>query len=422
MISLFCAVFISLLGFGWLIDYFYGSVTEQEQQDVYSGYEQVLELAAKQVGYYGNNSELINEYLKDITVPVYLESLANYPLPKELLEQRDKGEIIKLESESGVTFHKRIGSTNQLISLGPVLISQDQDYQTKYVLTLLFYLSIAGILFVWLLPLLKGVYQLTSAAKSIGQGQLATRVPKEDSYYLKPLKQEFNAMAEKLQRLNDNNQLLSQAVSHELRTPLSRLRFAVDLIETRKTDEQRHEDIKRMGEDLDQMESLINELLLYARLDKEPKLNKEKVYFENYIQHLLEPWMYGGCNIAFPQNKNDKAVAIDARYFNKVIDNLVQNACKYGNEKILITCHWHADYVELNVEDDGEGIPLDEWQNIFKPFIRVDDQKTRKRQGFGLGLAICKRILHWHGGDITLAKSDELGGARFSVLLPLDDH
>lgn len=94
-------------------------------------------------------------------------------------------------------------------------------------------------------------------------------------------------MAEKLQKLSDNNHILSQAVSHELRSPLSRLQFAVDLFESRKPEEQRTEDIERMSQDLDQMEALINELLLYTSLDKQPTLKKEFIKFEPFINEIV---------------------------------------------------------------------------------------------------------------------------------------
>ena len=414
--SLFFAVFLSLLGFGWAIDYYY-TITTQQYEDNDSGYRTALNLVVNHI----NNNNLaiddINHYLKTVNLPIIIEPLTNYPLPRELISDRDQGNIFVLESETGISLHKRIGNRKLIASLGPILTEQD-NYKTRFLLTVVFYMGIAAILLIWLLPLLKGIDQLTLAAKNIGLGKLNTRIKYPDRFYLAPLNKVFNAMAEKLQHLNDHNQILSQAVSHELRTPLSRLRFAVDLIESRKSEEQKSQDIKRMSQDLDQMESLINELLLYARLDKDPILRKDYVKFEYFIQEIIQNWINEKCQIIFQNDFSQRKVLLDSKYCSRVVNNILQNACKYGKGEVRVTCIWKKECVELNIEDNGEGIPEDQWHNIFKPFTRIDNISASLKPGFGLGLAICKSIMKWHGGDINVTQSNTLGGAQFKIIFP----
>lgn len=419
--SLFLAVFFSLLGFGWAIDYYYSNTSQpstSQDIEIYSGYRESLKLIVQHIKSNDLNNKQIEHYLQSLDIPVIAEPLTNYPLPPELMIKRDQNKVFLLESESGVTLHQLIGRHDLIASLGPVELKQE-NYTTRYILTLIFYAGIAAILLIWLIPLLKGIEQLTIAAQDIGQGKLATRITHPGRFYLAPLNNVFNAMAEKLQRLSDNNQILSQAVSHELRTPLSRLRFAVDLFETRKTEEQRTKDIERMSQDLDQMESLINELLLYARLDQQPTLSKEHVKFELFINDILKSWSNEKCKIHFQDEFSQRKVVLDRKYFSKVVNNILQNSCKYGNGTIEVSIAWKNESVDLIIEDNGSGISEEHFSNIFKPFTRIDNQKTKSKPGFGLGLAICQSIIKWHDGYIQFNTSKQLGGAKCIISLPL---
>jgi two-component system sensor histidine kinase RstB len=74
--------------------------------------------------------------------------------------------------------------------------------------------------------------------------------------------------------------------------------------------------------------------------------------------------------------------------------------------------------VRIDVEDDGPGVPAAERQEVFKPFARLDDSRARHSGGYGLGLSIVHKVMTWHGGSVAVDDSPELGGARFTLLLP----
>lgn len=422
--TLYAGVFLALLGLGWGIDRYYDSLLEDEKTLPYPGYHAALTLASNHIYSLIDNPEAARDYLStqalELSLQLSLEPVNAIPLPTALSTLRDQGEIIMLESETGISLHQRIQASSWILSLELPSQGSATEQQTRFWLTLLFYLGVAAILLLWLTPLLRGIHQLTQAAKQIGQGALDTRVENPDGIYLRPLKTQFNAMAERLQRLNENNRLLSQAVSHELRTPLSRLRFALDLLESRIDPQQRSADMKRMESDLDAMEALINELLNYARLDSnsELALTFQNTAIEQLIQARIEQRYEKNCLIKFEPSQLDSKLSIDPNYLSKVIDNLIQNACRHSKSQVLIQTNWSDKSFEMLISDDGAGIPLDQQKAIFKPFVRIANHDDKQPRGFGLGLAIVQRIVNWHLGTIEVSTSERLGGALFSISLP----
>jgi len=107
------------------------------------------------------------------------------------------------------------------------------------------------------------------------------------------------------------------------------------------------------------------------------------------------------------------------RYAHRVIQNLVGNALRYANHDVRATLRRDGDYVVLWVEDDGPGIPEAHRERIFEPFTRLDDSRTRSTGGYGLGLSIVSRIVHWFEGTIYVDQSHQLGGARFIMRWPV---
>ncbi len=420
--SLYVGVFLALMGLGWAIDEYYSSEFEDARELPYQGYRELLNLTADILADSQSDYAAMQQFLEQKNLTMSLESLNEMPLPPSLQAQRDRGEIFILQSDDADTLYRRIAKTDWLLSLEIQTAVNVEQENARYILTLLFYAGVAIILLLWLLPLLRTINELNQAAKKIGLGELSTRVENPNGLYLKPLKTEFNAMAQRLQQLNENNQLMSQAVSHELRTPLSRLRFALDMIQGRKDQQQREQDIQRMEADLDDMEDLINELLNYSRLDKQPVIELEPVKIEALIEQRIQRRVDANCRIRFNAQKNESLIAGDYDYLCKLVDNLIQNACRYAKQNVQVSCRWGDTRFSLTVEDDGPGVEEDQIEQIFKPFYRAKNQSVKKSSGFGLGLAIVNRIVQWHAGSVHVCKSTKLGGACFEVSLPINEQ
>jgi two-component system sensor histidine kinase RstB len=109
---------------------------------------------------------------------------------------------------------------------------------------------------------------------------------------------------------------------------------------------------------------------------------------------------------------------MEPRYIHRAIQNLVGNAARYAAGRVRVSCHLDEDNCRIDVEDDGPGIPEQDWEKVFTAFARLDDSRTRTSGGYGLGLSIVRRILYWHGGQAFVGRSDVLGGARFSLVWP----
>ena len=106
------------------------------------------------------------------------------------------------------------------------------------------------------------------------------------------------------------------------------------------------------------------------------------------------------------------------RYIHRAIQNLVGNAGRYAAGRVRVTCQVGTDTLPGRCEDDGPGIPEEDWDRVFTAFARLDDSRTRSSGGYGLGLSIVRRIAYWHGGRAMVSRSEQLGGAKFSLIWP----
>ena len=101
----------------------------------------------------------------------------------------------------------------------------------------------------------------------------------------------------------------------------------------------------------------------------------------------------------------------------RCFDNLIQNGLSYG-ENVYIDVSKTKNRLIIIIEDDGPGIPSDQYKNVFKPFFRIDKSRSQNKSGIGLGLSISEDIIHSHGGNIQLSESNKYKGLQIKVSLP----
>ena len=218
-------------------------------------------------------------------------------------------------------------------------------------------------------------------------------------------------MAERIAALVDNQRSLTNAVSHELRTPLARLSFEVDMLSEGGIDPKRSAVLHDMRADIAELEAMVAELLVYARLERpaEDTVKLETVDTADWMGEALaqvahqararsvQCAMRPGC----PAH-----VRLHPRYMSRALLNLVQNAVRYANSRVEIGLTRNAaEEFELTVDDDGGGIPQADRERVFEPFIRLDESRDRGTGGAGLGLAIVQRVAANHGGTIEVRDS-----------------
>jgi two-component system sensor histidine kinase CpxA len=271
---------------------------------------------------------------------------------------------------------------------------------------------------------------LRLAAKSIATGHLSTRVGHfagHNNDEIAELSHEFDSMAEQLEQLIESKQRLLQDISHELRSPLARLQIAIEL--GRKKTNQNHSatnEFDRMESECLRLNSLIGEALDFARLDHSTNtLSPSLIDLPTLIEGIINDANYEFAKTS-PRVIVDKMDAcllmLDARLIHRAIENILRNALHYSPIDQVVIISLHIDKLKkqviIDIKDSGPGVPDKQLTKIFSPFYRVDPAREKKTGGYGLGLAIAKKAIQLHHGDIK-ATNRKQGGLLMSIKLPL---
>jgi two-component system sensor histidine kinase RstB len=290
----------------------------------------------------------------------------------------------------------------------------------------------------WLLlrPAWRDLRALQRAADALGAGRFDTPLPPARSRLFAPLAEGLRATLQRLAAALAAQRELTGAVSHELRTPLARLRFGIDALVDEDDAAARERGVAACERDIEELEALVDASLTLARLDM-GALRAEPVAGDlgallareaASMARLLE----GGALDAAPQAARctlgtalrlPGPVAFDARLLPYAVRNGLRNAARHASTRIEL----HA-WVEaaapgqparacVAVDDDGPGVPPAQREAVFEPFRRLDGQRERASRGFGLGLAIVRRVAQAHGGQARMGESP-LGGARLLLEWP----
>ncbi|MDN6318569.1 MAG: ATP-binding protein [Marinobacter sp.] len=270
----------------------------------------------------------------------------------------------------------------------------------------------------------RNLRKVESVAVRIARGEMGARVEANKGTTVSRLAVAFNGMAEHIQRLVNVQREMIHAVSHELRTPVARIRFGVQMIEDCQGQEALQKQLDGIDGDIQELDELIDEILTYARLEQGgPVFALEEASVTNIVRQVVseQQRVRPALSIEGEIDETTESLGladVEPRYIHRAIQNLVGNAGRYASGRVLIRCQIDEDHCRVDVEDDGPGIPEDEWEKVFTAFSRLDDSRTRTSGGYGLGLSIVRRILYWHNGQAFVSRSNDLGGARFSLVWP----
>jgi signal transduction histidine kinase len=179
--------------------------------------------------------------------------------------------------------------------------------------------------------------------------------------------------------------------------------------------------IEGMHRDLDELDGLVSELLTYARFDRAaPDLQMQERPVVPWLKEAVEEWAAGVSTHLQHEmliDDNGALARFEPRYLRRALDNLVQNASRYGNGLVKVILDRQGNDYLIHVDDDGPGIPEADRERVFEPFSRLDSSRSRESGGYGLGLAIVKRVVDSHLGTVTISDSP-LGGSRFTIRWP----
>ena len=228
----------------------------------------------------------------------------------------------------------------------------------------------------------------------------------------------FNQMVEAVNVMISRQQRLLSDISHELRSPLTRLRMAQALAR-RKMGES--PDLARIDIEAQRLEQMIGKLLELSSVQVDSHLNREVQPFSSLCEALLADCQFEAEQMGKTLSVSeipDRMITCHPQLLMSALENIVRNAIYDGNQQIRVALTVDSNRLVIRVEDDGEGVPEDELDSIFRPFYRVSTARDRHSGGAGLGLAIAENAIRQHNGTVRAARS-ELGGLLVEIILPL---
>ena len=249
------------------------------------------------------------------------------------------------------------------------------------------------------------ITNLARAAERFGKGEEIEEFKPSGALEIRQAGYEFDKMRKRILRhLNQRTEMLS-GISHDLRTPLTRMKLQIAFIKDKDL-------ATKLAEDINEMEKMLNEYLQFTSssyVEKDEMFNLSELIEEIVIKYNNE-------NI---QKDLLPRIYINGRknLINRCLNNIIDNALKYGN-KVQIKLNKENTNILIIIDDDGSGIPKEEYKNVFKPFYKIDKGRADSKSSVGLGLSITSDIVRSHGGNIVLDKS-KMNGLSVKIFLPV---
>ena len=250
----------------------------------------------------------------------------------------------------------------------------------------------------------KPLVRLAKAAERFGKGDYVNDFRASGALEIRKAAYEFDRMAKRINRhLNQRSEMLS-GISHDLRTPLTRLKLQLAMISQKDLS-------KKMSKDIDEMEKMLNDYLQFAKTQTQE--NTIAINLEELFKDISKNFNNENLNIECKDRINlmGRSSALKRSF-----ENIIQNGLTYG-QNMWVNIQKTSNRALITFDDDGPGIPEDQYKNVFKPFFRLDKSRSLNKSGVGLGLAIVGDVINSHGGNIQLGKS-KLNGLQVKISLP----
>ncbi|MCL1138736.1 sensor histidine kinase [Shewanella pneumatophori] len=412
-ISLYFLLSLGVLGIGWALDNLWQSnVDDKGVHDApLIALAQVLSALPPE-----QRQGMLASIEPNSKFPLTLLDAEQVAVSSEQLMRADK--IIATPYDLNHELHF-VAVGEQVLMAGPIELDPRASLRNLY--NIFFYLLLGFIVLIWVWPLSKDLKILGKATKEFGQAKWNTRIKLAKSSQVLPLADTFNDMAAHISALIENQKHLSNAVSHEIRTPLARLKFALALLPQYCQPDsdlaQRQQFLDDMKLDIKEMENLLQELLTYASLETQREsLSFERCDLNSLVSQTIRRLQtYNPTPIILDAPENVIYLMAEPSLVERALQNLITNAQRFSTDDIKVKISQTQDAITVAVTDHGEGILAEDQSKIFEPFYRSASSKNGNK-GHGLGLAIIKRIMERHHGQVTL--ESQPGYTCFSLIWP----
>jgi two-component system osmolarity sensor histidine kinase EnvZ len=292
-----------------------------------------------------------------------------------------------------------------------IIAPRDRAYATQGHI-FIFWMALATLLLTAIAILfirnqVRAIERLADAADTFGKGGDVDDFKPYGAKEVRQAAQAFIAMKNRIQRHIDQRTAMLASVSHDLRTPLTRLKLELALAEPSKR-------IEAMKSDLSEMEHMIDEYLAFARGEGGEAV--EPVTLWKLVHAVGEDAARAGAKVEIDADPHLQ-MSLRPHAMRRALSNLVMNAAAHADRIAIAVKATPAGGVEIIIDDNGPGIPPEQFEEAFKPFNRLDESRNQNEKGVGLGLAIARDVARGHGGDLTLDRAP-LGGLRAVFRLP----
>lgn len=417
-VSLYLIIVLSIVLLGLVLNKFWDEINPPVEIDpVVIDLITLIEASLKN-GQLENKNTHLEQVTTGLKYQAKLLSVSNFS-KTDIAEKIKQGGVVNVNDENSHYFYKRIQNSDDVLVLAyPLLPTNRNGFYIPFIF--LFYSAIAVVVFLWVWPLARDLARLAQHAQQLGKDGQQHIIKVSPRSVVYPFANAFNAMASRLNDIMRSQKEMTLAVSHELRTPLARMKFALAISEDKNMPEELRRQLAGINRDILDMESLINSFLAYAAFDQQSQqLNQREGHIQDLLQNIISRLLsHQGGNIHIDVNDETQGQAIVCEWslMQTALQNLIDNALGYAKEKIVISIRITPSHFIVIVEDDGPGVPEDQQERVFESFVRIYSEQNN-RSGFGLGLALVKRIMEWHFGSASCRRS-RLGGAQFTLTWP----
>ena len=252
----------------------------------------------------------------------------------------------------------------------------------------------------------KPIRRLAAAADELGKGRDAPNLKPEGAREIRQASAAFISMRDRIQRQITQRTDMLAGVSHDLRTPLTRMKLQLEMVKD-------GSDTAALKDDVAEMENMVEGYLAFARGEgfETPKLTN----IGNILGDVVVSAKRRGAEVDL-HTEGQITLRVRQNAFKRCVNNLLDNAHRHATN-VSIRVGKRGDAIEIIVDDDGPGIPKKEYNNVFKPFYKIDKSRSDSKSSVGLGMSIASDVVRSHGGNIILDKSPQ-NGLRVKIILP----